>query len=539
MHPWTRPRSRIPDGGPHLPSCWVRRAVGLEVEVQPEASLHRASVQPVEGPVCSMDRSAVRALLALSDWAGPEGHGLKAATLRDWIDGDLLFWSRQAPRGPAALTGRPGVWGTGDRDRTVALRRGVWMVPAAENAVAVAPVPFMPRGRDLAGSRLVGARFASLERGREVLGLTFVGSEKTGAALRRIVPRLDGRRTEPALRAELSRFEQELVGWLDRAGLMEHRAGPPAPAAEFEAGWPDARVTWLGHAAVLVQMNDTHLLVDPLFFAHGEPPERTEPVEPFDPRALPRLDGILITHGDNDHLNPQALARLFRDVPVVVPRVGPEPAPYQVDMEGMLRLLGFTNVHPVEDGDALRLKGLHIEVLPFEGEDWGLDLAKQTYRVEGSDGVLFFGADAAAMPDLYDSLGRRERPVDLAFLGISGNAETLVMPPGFGYGNFYAPWIPRARRNEWVQHCAGPEDAADACSRMKPRAAFGYACGGAPFIRTEYSDVGSHRAFAEQVVARGLATRPVDLPLNRSVRLTDLHGPDPVGDRRDPESQGG
>ena len=38
----------------------------------------------------------------------------------------------------------------------------------------------------------------------------------------------------------------------------------------------------------------------------------------------------------------------------------------------------------------------------------------------------------------------------MALLGVTGAEESLVMPPGFGYGNFYAKWIPPERRNEWM-----------------------------------------------------------------------------------------
>lgn len=515
MHGLARPRTRIDDAPVDPAQVCYRRAVGLEVEIRPEQSFARGAMGPRAGELESLMRSDLEPLLAWNAWRTAAEAGVSPEWAWRQVQADRLFYARHRPEGE--LSGRPGALAQVEQapKTPLRLRDGVWMVPAVENALAVAPIPFMPRGRDLAASRLVGARFATLERGHEVLGVSFVGSEKTGRALRTMVPYLDGGTAGGPWIRSLDPFSRKVLAWMDRAGLLE--AAPtarlPEPVGPYAA--------WLGHAAVLLRLGRARILVDPLFFAP------TGAGEPFDPRALPPLDAIVITHGDNDHLNPHSLARLPTHVPVIVPRVGPEPEAFQVDMEGLLRLLGFEHVHPVEDGDVVQIGDVQVEALPFEGEDWGLDLAKQTFSIQGPDGVVFLGADAAAMPELYDALGARSRPVDLAFLGVSGNAETLVMPEGFGYGNFYEPWIPRARRNEWVQHCAGPADAADAAARMKPRFAFGYACGGAEYIRTEYGDVGSHRQMAERIIARELSTRPVSMPLGVPVALSDLDGLEP------------
>jgi hypothetical protein len=112
--------------------------------------------------------------------------------------------------------------------------------------------------------------------------------------------------------------------------------------------------------------------------------------------------------------------------------------------------------------------------------------------------------------------------IDLAFMGVSGSAETFVMPEGFGYGNFYREWIPRVRYNEWVKHCAGPVDAVRMLSVLNPRVAFGYAAGGASYIRTEYSDVGDHEQMAEVLATKRSATfdtRAISLPLGRPQRI--------------------
>ncbi|MEO1334914.1 MAG: hypothetical protein AAFV29_04700, partial [Myxococcota bacterium] len=119
-------------------------------------------------------------------------------------------------------------------------------------------------------------------------------------------------------------------------------------------------------------------------------------------------------------------------------------------------------------------------------------------------------------------LGLRDRRIDIAFMGVSGNAEPHVTSPELGYGNFYADWIPPERHQAWVQHCAGPEDAVRGVSLMRPRFAFGYAAGGAPYIQTAYSDWGDHPTFARLLTKASLDVDAVDLPLGRPVGLEDL-----------------
>jgi hypothetical protein len=153
-------------------------------------------------------------------------------------------------------------------------------------------------------------------------------------------------------------------------------------------------------------------------------------------------------------------------------------------------------------------------------------LAKLTYRIDAEDFALYLAADSLgteAVARRVASLGRR---IDLAFMGVSGSQETFVMPEGFGYGNFYREWIPRVRYNEWVKHCAGPKDAVRMLSVMNPRFAFGYASGGASYIRTEYSDTGDHQEMAELLRAKATTdefdARPIELPLGVPITKSEL-----------------
>jgi L-ascorbate metabolism protein UlaG (beta-lactamase superfamily) len=487
-------------------ALWYRRAVGLELRIRPEETWAQLEVIRDGQRFTTLPRALAEVVLGMTDWIHAERASIDPKKLWKLVEQELLFFSTTEP--DVKLVGATGVLAR--KGQRLARRASMWPTAAVETAIQVAPMPFMPRGRDLAGAELVGVRFASLERGHEVLGVTLTGSKALGLATRELLSLLDGSRTEEEILSEVSDRERarKLLEVFDLITALDD-----APVARMSQA---SQVTWLGHAAVLVQTAGKNLLVDPLFFSSSDPPARGEDV-PFDPRTLPKIDAILITHGDNDHLNANSLAMLPPSTPIYLPRVGNEPAPYQVDLFGVARVLGFERIVELEAGDEVRIGSVMVTACPFAGESWGLDLAKLTYLVESDEASLFFAADSNEMPDVYRALAERQRPIDLAFMGISGNAETYVMPLGFGYGNFYADWVPRIRHREWVRHCAGPKEAQASLQIFKPRWAFGYAAGGASYIRTEYSDTGDHETLA-RLLGDG-ETKPATLQIGVPVSL--------------------
>lgn len=505
---------------PDPAKLWYRRAAGLEVQLRPHRSWAEAEIGRVDADASvrlSADDAAIVA--GLTEWRRAEDLGVSAEKLWGFVEADLLFFAHEAPA--IAMTGTADVIGEGVR---IARRRSVWPTLAVETAVQIAPMPFMPRGRDLQGAAAVGARFASLERGHEVYAVNLLGDAAIGGVLRRVLPLLNGTHTAEQIVATFERkhrsVAEKLLRLMDRFALLEAMPDPTAHFVSFE-DVTAPQVTWLGHAGVLLQTPTTNILFDPLFFSASDPEEPHLFSAKFDPRTLPRIDGVVLTHPDNDHLNPNSLSLIATTTKIVVPRTGYDPPPYQVDTLGIVRVLGFTNVDELDPWSTTTIGDVKITGCPFIGESWGLPLATLTYLAEADGASIFVSADAAEMPEVYDAL--RERDVQLAFMGVSGCAEAHVMPRALGYGNFYADWIPEVQRNEWVRHCAGPKEAVESIARMKPRFAFGYAAGGASYIRTAYSDVGSHDELARRVLERDdLETSVVAMPIGIPVSFAGL-----------------
>jgi L-ascorbate metabolism protein UlaG (beta-lactamase superfamily) len=308
---------------------------------------------------------------------------------------------------------------------------------------------------------------------------------------------LDGGADVTALAPDGER--RALLGALDDLGLLERH--------EPRRWDGDPRVTWMGHAGVLYEAGGRRVLVDTIAFPRSAPTRHA--TRPFDPRDLGALDAVLITHGDNDHFHPALLYRVPRHVPVVIPSC-PDPRPYQVDMRAVLEAFGFERIVEVDEWQRVDLGGVTVIAAPFRGEDWGLSLPCRSYVIASEELTVYLNADSTSTPEAYARIAAEHR-VDLAFLGVTGAEESLVMPPGFGYGNFYARWIPPERRNEWMKMCNGPRDSAEVARALGARHAFGYAAGGVPFYPSAYVDRGTHEELAACLAELGAGTRPLAL----------------------------
>src|SRR5215217_859902 len=100
--------------------------------------------------------------------------------------------------------------------------------------------------------------------------------------------------------------------WLHRGRVMIFHGAPPASGASV-------KITYVGHATLLLEIGETRILTDPNF----EPslgrflPRVSAPGIALD--ALPKLDALLLTHAHADHLSFTSLDQLPRDIPLFAP----------------------------------------------------------------------------------------------------------------------------------------------------------------------------------------------------------------------------
>lgn len=170
------------------------------------------------------------------------------------------------------------------------------------------------------------------------------------------------------------------------------------------------RVTWIGHATVLIELDGVRVLTDPVLRNRVAYLRRIGPVGQD---QLHDLDAILISHLHYDHLDIPSLRRLGRSHRLVVPRgAGP-----------MLRRRGFEDIVEVVAGDELALRAVTVRVTHAEHAagrgPLGTKASPVGFTICGSASVYFAGDT-----DLFDSMGEIG-PLDVALLPIWGWGASL------------------------------------------------------------------------------------------------------------------
>jgi N-acyl-phosphatidylethanolamine-hydrolysing phospholipase D len=180
----------------------------------------------------------------------------------------------------------------------------------------------------------------------------------------------------------------------------------------------DARLAalWVGHATVLLQMDDKLLMTDPVFTRTvGQLSARL--VEPgIELASVPRLDAVLISHMHFDHLSLGSLEELEPKIDrLFVPQGG---LVYVPNFAFDARELGAWQSF---EWDGVRLTAVPVSHVGFRyGPDAPWMTASFTgYIVEYRGLTVYFGGDTAYDRALFEETRRRFPHIDLALLPIA------------------------------------------------------------------------------------------------------------------------
>jgi L-ascorbate metabolism protein UlaG (beta-lactamase superfamily) len=171
-----------------------------------------------------------------------------------------------------------------------------------------------------------------------------------------------------------------------------------------------SRLTWLGHSTVVVDLEDTRVVTDPVLRGRVWHLRRDAEVTA---ESLGELDAILVSHAHFDHLDLRSLRRLDKTLPVVVPR----------GAGGLVRRRGFEEVVELDVGEeveigAIRIRATHAEHAPGRGP-FSAKTPSLGYVLDGQASVYFAGDT-----DLFPAM-RELAPVDVALLPVAGWGPTL------------------------------------------------------------------------------------------------------------------
>ena len=139
---------------------------------------------------------------------------------------------------------------------------------------------------------------------------------------------------------------------------------------------PGTRMTFLGHASTVIEMDGVRLVTDPVLRRLVGPLYRRVPRPLTGPLVDP--DAILISHLHLDHYDPRSLRLFRRDTPVFAP----------VGAGLSLRWRGFKDIHEVTPGERLRVGPLEVVATDARHRGTRHPLAARTpslgYVVSGS-----------------------------------------------------------------------------------------------------------------------------------------------------------
>lgn len=206
------------------------------------------------------------------------------------------------------------------------------------------------------------------------------------------------------------------------------------------------KITYIGHATLLLELGGAKILTDPNF----DPrlgrllPRVSAPGIALE--KLPALDAILLTHAHADHLSFDSLERLPRDIPLLAPPV----------IAKWLRRLGHRHAVDLPPGGVSQVRGVdvHAAAATHRGNRYGVDRwrsAANMYLLDAGE-TLFFAGDTALVSDTHALVERtlwsHGRELDLALLPIG-----------------YAPWWKPGFRKGHLTH----EDALVLFERLRAR----------------------------------------------------------------------
>jgi len=176
----------------------------------------------------------------------------------------------------------------------------------------------------------------------------------------------------------------------------------------------EVRITYIGHATLLLDFGHTRILTDPnfddklgFFLPRVTPPgmKMTE---------LPHIDAILLTHAHADHLSFSSLHALPSTIPVYAPPT----------IAGWLKRDGITSARSIEPGSAFPIEKVAVSTVRARhiGARSGVDRWRgeaHMYLIDDGKVSVLFTGDTALSPDAVTLVKTIwPRRVDVALLPI-------------------------------------------------------------------------------------------------------------------------
>jgi len=230
---------------------------------------------------------------------------------------------------------------------------------------------------------------------------------------------------------------RDLLRWnLDR---LSHGVPPDPDPAAFEVADPrlpasvgprDLTVTWIGHAATLVQIAGRNVLTDPMFGDRASPLRRLGPKRWVRPGIslglLPEVHTVVLSHNHYDHLDApsvRAIAARWPEAEWHVP----------LGLADTVQRMGARKVRQQDWWEAAEDGPLTVAATPAQHFSARTPFDRNRtlwsgWTVAGGGRRVFFAGDTGYHP-VFAEIGRRLGPFDIALLPVGAYEPRWFMRP--------------------------------------------------------------------------------------------------------------
>ena len=231
----------------------------------------------------------------------------------------------------------------------------------------------------------------------------------------------------------LDEMSENMSFWSDPAEFMksgfaffsnENQTSPEQALPEirqlpetFSNSAETVKFTWLGHATVLMSIDDMTILVDPTFSQSAAPfswaVKRYQPPA-IDLDALPHIDAIIISHDHYDHLDMETIKYFIAtDTAFFVP----------LGVGAHLNRWGVpdSRITELDWWESARMQSLEFICMPAQHFSGRIGFFHNqtslwaSWTVKSADNTVYFSGDSG-YADHYRMIGERYGPFDLVFM---------------------------------------------------------------------------------------------------------------------------
>ena len=183
------------------------------------------------------------------------------------------------------------------------------------------------------------------------------------------------------------------------------------------------RITWMGHATSIVEIDGVRLLIDPVWDERASPtswsgPKRFFPA-PLELSELPAIDAVIVSHDHYDHLGAYTIRTMARLTALKKARwITP------LGVGAVLQQFGVPAAQCLELNwmDCTQVGAVRVTALParhFSGRSLfnRFETLWASFALAGPQHRLYYGADSGEWPG-FREIGQQFGPFDLTMLEI-------------------------------------------------------------------------------------------------------------------------